>query len=361
MGHPPRPHARSAQAGPTRESGNASSSRAGPTCESGNASSAPGPVVQPALSPEDSGSDSSSSPSVKRQRQHLASSSCAHSQSCAPLFDPGACGNHLKDKSRKGPDVWGRRGRNKLSSSYWANRRREDPIIDFVWEFFQFRHDRNNNPMSNKLGMPEKEPDGWWRFPILSNRSSGESSGGQLKTGRLGTTFPCIYSILYHDEMLESNTEGHMKKNLQGVYCHKADTAHKAENYMVFEDVGSNGHWWAAMLELSVDRSVGRTVGDQWVQPADSVVLRQLWVCGRTHEQMQDSSSFWVSPWNPKQEVNPITIFANGVAPLREKRDMQARKTEQIGQALTRSFPFYEWCIPFSIRHRFLRYCCCEP
>jgi hypothetical protein len=143
--------------------------------------------------------------------------------------------------------------------------------------------------------------------------------------------------------MLESKTESHMKKNLQGVYCHKADTAHKAENYMVFEDVGSNGHWWAAMLELSVDRSwsVGRTVGDQWVQPADSVVLRQLWVCGRTHEQMQGSSSFWVSPWNPKQEVNPITIFDNGVAPLREKRGIQARTTVQIGEALTSSLPFY--------------------
>jgi hypothetical protein len=94
-------------------------------------------------------------------------------------------------------------------------------------------------------------------------------------------------------------------------------------------------------LQLSVDRSVGRTVGDQWVQPAESVVLRELWVCGRTHEQMKDNSSFWVSPWNPKQEVNPITIFANGVAPLREKRDMQARKTEQIGEALTSSLPFY--------------------
>ena len=343
MGHPPRPHARSAQAGPTRESGNASSSRAGPTCESGNASSAPGPVVQPALSPEDSGSDSSSSPSVKRQRQHLASSSCAHSQSYAPPFDPGACGNHLKDKSRKGPDVWGKKGRNKLPDSYWANRRGEDPSFDFVLEFFKFRLDHNNNPMSNKLGMPAKETDGWWRFPILSNRSSGESNGGEWKTAWHGTTFGCIYSILYHEEMLESKTEGHMKKNLQGVYCHKADTAHKAENYMVFEDVGSNGHWWAAMLELSVDRSwsVGRTVGDQWVQPADSVVLRQLWVCGRSHEEMQDSSSFWVSPWNPKQEVNPITVFANGVAPLRAKRDIQARTTVQIEKALTSSLPFY--------------------
>jgi len=94
------------------------------------------------------------------------------------------------------------------------------------------------------------------------------------------------------------------------------------------------------MLQLSVDRAVGRTVGDQWVQPAESVVLRALWVCGRTHEQMTDNSWFWVPPWNPKNEVNPITIFANGVAPLREERDNQARKTEQIGQAFHTQFPF---------------------
>ena len=42
-----------------------------------------------------------------------------------------------------------------------------------------------------------------------------------------------------------------------------------------------------------------------------------------------------------QKEVNPITIFANGVAPLREKRDIQARTTVQIGEALTSSLPFY--------------------
>ena len=132
-----------------------------------------------------------------------------------------------------------------------------------------------------------------------------------------------------------------MKKDLQGVYCHKPGTSRKAENYLVFENVFSNGHWWGAMLELSVDRAVGKTVGDQWVQPAESVILRALWVCGRTHDQMKDSTCFWVSPWDPKVEVNPSTIFANGVTPLRAKRDMQAFKTEQIGQALTRSLPVY--------------------
>ena len=34
-------------------------------------------------------------------------------------------------------------------------------------------------------------------------------------------------------------------------------------------------------------------------------------------------------------------FFPNGVTPLRAKRDMQAFKNEQIGQALTRSFPVY--------------------
>ena len=72
-----------------------------------------------------------------------------------------------------------------------------------------------------------------------------------------------MYSILYHDELLEGNKEGHMKKDLQGVYCHKLGTSRKAENYVVFENVFSNGHWWGALLDLSVDRAVSKTVGDQ--------------------------------------------------------------------------------------------------
>ena len=61
------------------------------------------PISMPAILPEDNGNDLSSSPCVKRRRQRLASSSRTHSQSGAPLFDPGACGNHLEDRSRKGP------------------------------------------------------------------------------------------------------------------------------------------------------------------------------------------------------------------------------------------------------------------
>ena len=79
--------------------------------------------------------DSASAPSVKRQRQLPASSSCAHSKSLAPPFHKDACGNHLRDKSRI-LAVWERKGRNQLPKSYWDDKCPEMPSIDFVLEFF---------------------------------------------------------------------------------------------------------------------------------------------------------------------------------------------------------------------------------
>ena len=98
--------------------------------------------------------DSASAPSVKRQRQPPASATCAHSQSLAPPFDPDACGHHLGDKSRK-MSYWGKAGRKLLPNSYWNDRCLEMTTVDIVLEFFRLRQDRNGEPMSNKLGMPE--------------------------------------------------------------------------------------------------------------------------------------------------------------------------------------------------------------
>ena len=130
-----------------------------------------------------------------------------------------------------------------------------------------------------------------------------------------------------------------MTKNLTGVYCHKPATSHKAEKYLVFKNVFSNGHWWGAMMELSVDRGVGKTAGDQWVQPAESVQVQALRVCRRNHDEMHDQTWFWVSPWDPKVEVNPRTVFPDGVTPLCAKRDVQAFKNQQVRQALERRLP----------------------
>ena len=192
MGHPP------------RESGNASSSRDVPTCESGNASSAPGPGrrrmrknherhvrpgAQPPLSPispEDSGSNLSSSPCGKRRRKPR--------QCIAPLFDPDSCGNPLKDGSRQLAS-WGRNGMNKLPSSYWTSDGKprgcpDEPTIECVLDFFHLRQDRNGDPMSKKLGEPTNHTKGWWRFPILPIKSPGNSSGEQWKLAWHGTNLP---------------------------------------------------------------------------------------------------------------------------------------------------------------------------
>ena len=108
---------------------------------------------------------------------------------------------------------------------------------------------------------------------------------------------------------------------------------------MIFENVFRNGHWWGAMLELTVDRAVGRSAEDQWVQPADSVRMEAVWVCGRTHHQMVDSSSFWVAPWDPNNEVNPCTVFPGGVSPLNAKRNAETVRNKQVTSALEQNLP----------------------
>ena len=77
-----------------------------------------------------------------------------------------------------------------------------------------------------------------------------------------------------------------MKNGLPGVYCHGSNSCAKAEGYAVFQDVFSIGAWWAVKLELLVDRDRGKRAGDQWVQPADSISLQAVWVCGVEHNNM---------------------------------------------------------------------------
>ena len=119
---------------------------------------------------------------------------------------------------------------------------------------------------------------------------------------------------------------GHMKQMHAGVYCHGPSTRSKADNYMVFEDVFSNGAWWGVKLELLVDRDRGAKADDQWVQPADSISLRAVWLCGLGHDQMRDGATWFVpTSWDPKAEVKPWAICHDGVSPLQAKREQQAQ------------------------------------
>ena len=120
------------------------------------------------------------------------------------------------------------------------------PNIDTILNFFRLRQDRNGDAMSWKFSKPEQHNNGFWRLPIASFASP---CGEQWSTAWHGTQFQCLYSILYHERLLESTEKGHMKNNLQGVYCHMPTNAKKAENYMVFENLCGNCHWWGALLE----------------------------------------------------------------------------------------------------------------
>ena len=184
----------------------------------------------------------------------------ASSQFSAPPFDSGACGN--TDPSRN-ISFWGRKCQKLLSQSYWNSKCEETPAINLVLEFINMRHDRNGEPLSKKLGPVEKHPDGWWRLPIASAR---KSFGGQWSTAWHATTFSCLYSIMYHEELLETDYLRPM-----GVSCYPSTMFQRAINYVVFENVFSNGHWWGAVLELMVDRAVGKRIRTQWVQPANSI------------------------------------------------------------------------------------------
>ena len=219
----------------------------------------------------------------------------------APPYDSGACGNPYELRNET---FWGRRSFRLLPESYWNSKCDETPAIDLVLDFMNLRHDRNGEPLSKKLGPVEKHPDGWWRLPIVS---ALKPSGGYWSTAWHATKYSCLYSIMYHEQLQESN----IRSNLRGVWCYKAAMFHKATAFAVFENVFSNGHWWGVLLELMVDRDVGRSVGDRWVQPFDSVRLQALWICGRNHDEMMNGTAMCVSSWDPKAEVNPIKFFPN--------------------------------------------------
>ena len=112
--------------------------------------------------------DSASAPSVKRQRQLPASSSCAHSKSLAPPFHKDACGNHLRDKSRI-LAVWGRKDRKQLPKSYWDDKCSEMPSIDFVLEFFKFRLDHNNIVHLPAFDPDQMDTHGWGAKTLHGN------------------------------------------------------------------------------------------------------------------------------------------------------------------------------------------------
>ena len=81
-------------------------------------------------------------------------------------------------------------------------------------------------------------------------------------------------------QLLESKGDWNTKQAQEGVYFHGPKTSQRAQNYMVFEHVFSDGAWWGATLELIVHHAQGKSARDQWVQLGDSVEIQALWLGG---------------------------------------------------------------------------------
>jgi hypothetical protein len=127
-----------------------------------------------------------------------------------------------------------------------------------------------------------------------------------------GSHFEALYSTVYHGRLLESNDKdvGHrFLSGAPGVYLHRDSNQHKLWCYQRFVPLLGDGVFWAVRWEVRADRPdwVQKSGTDQWIQPARSVRLAALWVCGRTANDMEAGKRVSRS-WDPELEAHPGSI-----------------------------------------------------
>ena len=77
----------------------------------------------------------------------------------------------------------------------------------------------------------------------------------------------------------------YLTEGLEGFFCYgedptvgKKDTSRKSENYLAAVDLTGNGVFYQVKIELLVDRSRGKSKGDQWIQPPETGRIAAVWV-----------------------------------------------------------------------------------
>ena len=186
-----------------------------------------------------------------------------------------------------------------------------------MWAFLEKRSGPDGEPITKKLEEPVKQGDGWFRLRWLDYQSiwmpQVSLAGGSAEWARAwhGCPIEAVYSIAYHGILMESCDESHghrFSPESPGVYVHRHELAHKAENYTCFCPLFGDGVFWAAKWELHVDRAdkvVPRGKTDQWIQRSRSVRLVALWLCGKTIDQLENGTLVAVK-WNPLLEAHPF-------------------------------------------------------
>ena len=191
--------------------------------------------------------------------------------------------------------------------------------VQKMWRFLEKRLGPDGEPVTSLLDKPVDMGGGWYRLRCLLHtdifmpQESLAEGGGAAEWMRAwhGCPLEALYSILYHGSLMESCDKSHGHRfwpESPGVYVHKEDLAHKAENYSCFCPLFADGTLWSAKWEVHVDRTdkvVPKQKTDQLVQRSRSVRLVALWICGKTIDQIQSNTAVCLR-WNGLLEANPF-------------------------------------------------------
>jgi len=239
-----------------------------------------------------------------------------------PLFDQSANGGPLVWNENSEEVYWGRKGRKFLSDCLPG-----EVEISRILRFLNVRMDADDRPVLQKLGRPVPHDNDWYRLQWLemSMEEWQKLIAEGWRRAWHGCKFEGLYSILYHNRFIESRSDARgerLLRNMPGVYVHQDKTFGKAEGYARFVNLFGNNVFYAAKFEVLVNRELGvtKTVAtDQWCQPACSVRIVALWICGRTAAAMHDGDAFSPGVWDPSREGNPLdprfaTLMEDNVA-----------------------------------------------
>ena len=210
---------------------------------------------------------------------------------------------------------WGRKTKNRMAYQHDVHGAVSD--VNTVLKFLEKRRGALGTPVRQALGTPVRQEGGWFSIPFLSYKGFETFEGDdehQMYPTRAwhGCKFEALYSILYDGKLRESCDAARGEQffpDAPGVYVHKDETRHKAENYIRFVPLCADGVFWAAKWEVRLGSAhqfkVPKKDTDQWIWKEAGVQLFALWICGKTFADLEPRDAVSTA-WDPELEANPF-------------------------------------------------------
>ena len=233
---------------------------------------------------------------------------------CPPLFDPDAKGDpiqweeHFKrtsgKKAFKDSDFlpWKDESSQAVKRAV-SMRNLQNDIMAFLkvrpincpLDDFPFKKKRKYNPVLDFLAKPEMKGDGWFRMRYKPNEAKTFS-----KKAYHGTRLYCVYCILVRGILYHSDASTRIIRDTSGVYAHEDKS--RAEGYVAYNPLFSDGIFWGALLELGYSKVVPLKNDQLALQDAGLIAV---WFHGARFGNVPLNRN--ISPrWDPLLEANPF-------------------------------------------------------